>query len=352
MIEFLSRRLHVSVETFEQRMLQAHDHVVQELQFLGYAVQNLSDQQKQQYYSLRRIQQRTALICQHGDPIDGLVSVDRNSVPERVADQACVHQRLQHNVENTTTLSNEPGRKGFLEPPIEWGSLISREDQHLNQVQLPGSIERKLSQRNSERLSNPATKPSSRQFHAARLSPKHTEPSEPDLPSGHPQNSMTSLQVTTSHCGSDCCCSCHRMNRYRSPSLLKTLIGSLSVGYHTSPWAAPTCNSPSCGHHSKKFTYIYAFPQWLRNRIRLAHLAYSQSRGPEFCLRVLRVRSYDSDIMRSFRGFASSDEEIILEVTRLFVNGEASVLDVDENGTSVLGVRLPYNDASVTQCES
>ena len=147
--------------------------------------------------------------------------------------------------------------------------------------------------------------------------------------------------MRTSQCGSDCRCSCHRRSRFRSPSLFGNAVGSFSLGYYTSPWAAPSCNSPSCRHRSRKFTYTYAFPQWLWNRILLAHLAYSQSRGPEFCLRLLRVRPNHSPIVRLYCGYAQFHEDITTKVERLFNNGEASVLDVDENGTSILCVRLP-----------
>ena len=318
MTEYMSRSLHLSVRTFEERMLQAHEHVTEELHTLRYAVQNVLHQQNQQHHSLRRYQQDTALI----------------------------YQQLQHDVGRTTALYQVSGRMAFGEHLIEAGPRISIEHQQSNQAQLSGSIVRQSSHRNTEMMLLPATKPSSIRFHAAPLSPNHIEPSDPNLPSNPSQHFMTSLQLTTSQCGSNCCCSCHRRSRFRSPNLLGNVIGSHSVGYHTSPWAAPTCHSPSCRHHSRMFTYSYAFPQWLWNRILLAHLAYSQNRGLDLCLRLLRVRPSNSHIISLFRGYAQLDGDITAEVKRLFDNGEASVLDVDENGTSVLCVRLLYNDAS------
>ena len=330
-------------------MLQAHDHVVGELHVLGYAVQNVLDQQKQQDRSLRRIQQDTALrriqqdtalVCQDGDPVDGQVFAGRNSVRKKVLDPDHMHQQLQHDVERTTVLDQKPGRIAIGEPPVDPGSRISIEHQDSNQVQLSGSIERISWHRNTEKMLHPATKPSFRRFHTSRLSQNYIEPSDPNLPSGQPQDSMKSVQLTTGHCRSDCCCCCHRRNHFRSPSLLRNVLGSLSIGFHTSPWAAPACNSPSCRDRYRRFAYAYAFPQWLWNRILLAHLAYSQSRGPELCFRVLRVRPNNSDIMRLLRRNPQPDEIIMTEVRRLFDNGEASVLDVDENGTCVLRVRV------------
>lgn len=339
MIEYLSRRLHLSVETLEERMLQAHYRVVEELQFLGYAVQNASDQQKQRGHSLRRVPEDTALICQDGDPVDGLKFAGRDLVRKN-QDQDYVHQRLQYNVERDTTLYHRPGSITFGEPPFDSGLLDSIGDQHRNQVHLPGSIKRKLSHRKTEKMLQPATRPSFGRFHTFPLSPNHIEPSNPNLPSGQPQELMTSPQLTTSHCGSNCYCSCHRRCRFTSPSLLGNVLGSLSVGYHTSPWAAPTCNDPSCRHRCKEATYIYTFPPWIWNRILLAHWAYSQSKGPELCFRMLRVRSIDSDIFRLFGRPLQPDAIIMTGIRHLFDNGKASVLDIDEGGASVLRVRL------------
>ena len=338
MIEYLSRRLYLSVETFEERMLQAHDHVVEELHVLRFAVGNVLDQQKKQDHYLRRIQKNTAMICQDGSSVDGLVFAGRNRV--RIPDPDYAHQQLKHNVEPTATFYQKLGGVAFEGSPTESGPFVSNADQPLNQAQLPGSTERKLSHRNTERMLHLAIQPSFKRSNTFPLSANHIELSDPNLPPGQSQSLMASFQPTTSHCESDCCCSCHRRSRFRSPSLLDNVLGSLCLGYYTSPWAARTCNSPFCRLRAQKFTYIHAFPQWLSNRILLAHLAYSQSRGPELCFRMLRVRPTNSDIFRLFGGPRQADEIIMTGVKRLFDNGEASVLDVDEGGASVLRVRL------------
>ena len=338
MIEYLSRRLYLSVETLEERMLQARDHVVEEIHDLRYAVGNVLDQQKQQDHSLRRIQKNTATICQDGFSVDGLMFASRS--PIRISDPDYADQQLQHNVDRNTTLYRKLGGIAFEEFSIQSRPLVSNADQHFHRAQFPGSTERIMSHSNTEKMLHPATKSSFRRFNTYHLSPNPIEPNDPNLPLGQTQSLMESLELTTDHCGSECCCSCHRRSLFRSPSLLNNVLGSLSVGYHTSPWAAPTCKSPSCRHRSRKFTYIHAFPQWFWNRIVLAHLVYSQSGGPELCFRMLRVRSMDSGIFRLFRGPRDADEIIMSGVKRLFDNGEASVLDVDEEGGSVLRVRL------------
>ena len=338
MIKYLSQRLHLSVESLEERMLQTRDHVVEEIHDLRYTVGNVLDQQKQQDHSLRQIQKNTANICLDGFPVDGLVFAGRNII--RIPEPVYAHEQLQHNFERDTTLYHRSGGIAFEESRIGSGPLVWNADQHLYRAQFPGSIERQLSHRNTEKVFHPATKSSIGRFNMFPLSPNHNEPNDANLTSGQTQSLMESLELATDHCGSDCCCSCHRRSLFRSPSLLDNVLGSLSIGYHTSPWAAPTCNSPSCRHRTRKFTYIHAFPHWFWNRIVLAHLVYSQSKGPELCFRMLRVRSMDSGIFRLFRGPRDADEVIMTGVKRLFDNGEASVLDVDEEGGSVLRVRL------------
>ncbi len=319
-------------------MLQARDHVVEEVRVLGCAVETVLEQQKQQDHSLRRTEQDTAMLYQDGSTIDGFVFAGNNFV-RKISDQDYAHHRLQHDVERTTTLYHQSGGIGFDESPIESGRLVLNADKHHTQAQFLEGKEQKLNRRDTGEMLHPATTPSSRPFDTFPLSANHSEQSHSSLPSDQLQSLTAPLQLTTSHCGSDCSCSCHRRSRFRSPSLLDNVLGSHSVGYHTSPWAAPTCNSPSCRHRSRKFTYTYAFPQRLCKRMLLAHLAYNQNEGPELCFRMLRVRSTDSDIFRLFRRPCRADEMIMTGVRRLFDNGEASVLDIDEEGASVLRVR-------------
>ena len=124
MTEYMSRRLHLSVKTFEERMLQTHDRVIEELHILRYAVQNVLHQQNEHDRSLRQTQQDTALI----------------------------YQQLQHDVERTTALYQLSGRIAFGEHPIEAGSRISIEHQHSDRLQLSGSVEQESFHRNSENI--------------------------------------------------------------------------------------------------------------------------------------------------------------------------------------------------------
>ena len=108
------------------------------------------------------------------------------------------------------------------------------------------------------------------------------------------------------------------------------------VGYNAIPGLAQRCNDPSCKGQSTNITYTYAFPDWFVSRVVYLNFKNEQSRGPELCLRVVRVRPSDAKI---FLAVQDDREEVALEHTkRLLLAGEASVLDVDPDGGSALSV--------------
>lgn len=163
---------------------------------------------------------------------------------------------------------------------------------------------------------------------------------------GQPQSSRSdavvspyavNLDIARSFCEQGCTCACHKRSRIKSPSYLNAVFGSLLVGYSAKPWVTRTCDSADCRSRSTTVTYTYAFPHWFLNRIVTLKMAYDQSRGPELCLRVVRVRPrYDSIFAPTA---TSTDEVAIRHIQLLLSSGEASVLDVDPYGRSALQVR-------------
>ena len=146
-----------------------------------------------------------------------------------------------------------------------------------------------------------------------------------------------SFVLTGKSCNVNCRCSCHKKGSLKSPRFLTTVLGSIMVGYNAIPGLAPKCNDPSCKGQSTNITYIYTFPQWFVSRVVYLNFKNEQSRGPELCLRVVRVRPRSADI---FVVVQDDREEAALEHTkRLLLAGEASVLDVNPDGESVLLVR-------------
>ena len=158
------------------------------------------------------------------------------------------------------------------------------------------------------------------------------------------------VKLARNSCDSACGCMCHRRSQFKSPRSLNALLGSLFVGYQASPWSSQTCSNSGCRQRSKKFTYVYAFPQWFLARILVVDMAYSQSRGPELCLRVMRVRPDNSSGFALFSANLLSEDVSVHHLKRLLNNGKISVLDVNTENTTVLHVRLrQYVGRSVFQ---
>lgn len=137
----------------------------------------------------------------------------------------------------------------------------------------------------------------------------------------------------------DCSCTCHQGGRLRTPPYLSTILGSLLIGYTAQPSMTCTCESYDCQGRSTCITYTYAFPRWLLDRMVACRVAYDRSRGPELCVRLLRVRSGHEYIfwVASIRT-SDTDKTSIRHIEFLLTNGKASVHDVDPHGRTALHV--------------
>ena len=76
-------------------------------------------------------------------------------------------------------------------------------------------------------------------------------------------------------------------------------------------------------------TITYVFPLWVVQRTMVIKL---QGKGPELLLRVRRVRPNNATI------FLALENNDLKAVKRLLAAGEASILDVNEDGQSLLHV--------------
>ena len=75
-------------------------------------------------------------------------------------------------------------------------------------------------------------------------------------------------------------------------------------------------------------------------------IAYDQPRGPELCLGVLRVRSKKASIWSAIESTYRDENIVVRRLQSLFIDGEASVLDVDPRGWSALTVRIRPSSAN------
>jgi len=144
--------------------------------------------------------------------------------------------------------------------------------------------------------------------------------------------SAPTFRFEKSSCKLSCACSCHTRKRHSKPYLMSAVLGSIFRGYYVSLWSTHRCDSLYCGNRSVRYTYEYMFPKWFTERSLLIVMTQSITRGPEFCLRVMRFVPATSQIYKA----ASSGK---LEWVRLLLSqGKASVLDVDEHGHTPLHV--------------
>lgn len=139
------------------------------------------------------------------------------------------------------------------------------------------------------------------------------------------------IGISRRSCALDRCCVCHNQSHFRSPSFLDQALGSLFLGYKASPSTRSPCDSSRCSNRST--TIIYTFPRWFWDRIVTIKVSCANSLGPELLLRVTRLRSND-DIV--FDAIYWDDNAPLLQ--RLLVEGEASVLDVDQDSDTLLSV--------------
>lgn len=131
-----------------------------------------------------------------------------------------------------------------------------------------------------------------------------------------------------SNCEGLCDCSCHSSHRYRTPLILRNLIGSLILGHTGSSLLGPNCNKSTCQNHTgRSFQLVYCFPQWLLQRAIHIVAAITYTGTPIFGLEVRRRIGWGGEdgILR----FALTGNTI--GVQSLLEVGKASMTDVDPN---------------------
>ena len=159
----------------------------------------------------------------------------------------------------------------------------------------------------------------------------------PKVPQLSATESRTARITITRSSYATCGCLDSRQLNFKSPNFLNSILGSLFVGYRASPRSKQTCDNIDCRRDSTTLIYTYIFPQWLLNRVFLAKMVYNSSKGPELCVRVLRVRPETAEIFYVLK-VSLPDSSRCEHVQRLLMNGEASVLDVSSKNKTALEV--------------
>lgn len=152
---------------------------------------------------------------------------------------------------------------------------------------------------------------------------------------------VTSLEIFYGYCGAACRCRCHKYNSLQIPSLLHSILGSLYIGYRSSPWLRQACDSSECQLKAREVAFVYRFPTWLTTRVLAGSLKCAQNQGPELLLRVMRVRT-DAPFINKLNFIQSHpDHQFVSEqMQQWLARGDVSIFDMDLNGRTLLYVSL------------
>lgn len=144
-----------------------------------------------------------------------------------------------------------------------------------------------------------------------------------------PAQAIIFRTFTSKYCGSFCSCTCHRMKKLRSPSLLDHLLGSILIGYEALPLMDNPCSLCHCRRVVSRTVVSYMFPRWFLNCVVLLE---TRPPTPELVLRIFRIRPDYSEV------FVAVIRQDISRIRRMIADGTASVRDVNEKGETLISV--------------
>lgn len=145
---------------------------------------------------------------------------------------------------------------------------------------------------------------------------------------------LHTVKFTTSYhetCSFACKCSCHRPMHLKSPSYLQTMLGSIFIGYVGLPVISSKCDVLQCNHNNNAALWVdYYFPAWFLDRKIHFSLINRPSSGPQQLLRVSRIVSSSSEIIKSAM---QGDVQCMKD---LLQNGQGSPYDTDGTNTPLI----------------
>ena len=139
------------------------------------------------------------------------------------------------------------------------------------------------------------------------------------------------VQLIQDSCYTGCPCPCHSINRVTSPKLLRNIFGSFLLRYRAYPSLKQACGV-RCRARAGGITCSYTFPSLLLDWIISISYSCALAKGPELLLRVMRKRDFS---IFNFL-FSAPESYASTELKRMLDCGEASVLDIDNNGLAMI----------------
>ncbi|KAH7383065.1 ankyrin repeat-containing domain protein [Cadophora sp. MPI-SDFR-AT-0126] len=142
-------------------------------------------------------------------------------------------------------------------------------------------------------------------------------------------------------CDQHCLCACHIP--YQAGYSTKW-TGSLRVRISGLPYVTGSCNQDTCKKRSKARLQVQlGFPQWILGRVLTASLFCDSFTQPKYNFRTLRVR-HSGDLI-----FIYTQTGNLTGIQKLFAEGRASVLDVDETNQSALYFAITNRQYPITE---
>lgn len=147
--------------------------------------------------------------------------------------------------------------------------------------------------------------------------------------------------VIRQKCKALCSCVCHAHSIVRSPWILETIIGKISVQY---AGRRPACNEFHCRRSSEySFNVVYQLPKYIMSRYISMTMQYAPLSGPEFLLRMPRMVSWSHLLWI----YATNDD--LLAIQNLFAEGKASPHDLNPQGSNALIYTVGRNNLRLCQ---
>ena len=326
----------------QKLLLQSRDTIFRQLRAIEDSCKAASERQRLQEISLKQITRISGQNDRVGLSLTSETSVIRSPIREISARQSAQEHSLRKIEQGLRKYRSTGGRLWSQSLTIESTTqkLLSYHHSHEEAIR---AIERELCHPELDRPMN-STRSMSQEPEAIKTA--FTADDTANLRAIYLSSSqrprlglIESFELHHSFCTPTCGCECHIQRWYRSPDCLDAFLGSIFMGYKASPVFAKNCTSIYCKRRSRRFIYTFAFPGWLLKRVLLIGMMYSQSKGPELCLRVMRVRPFYSIIFSIFTSNTAAHDTEFHQLRRALNDGEASVLDVNLAGRTILHVR-------------
>ena len=145
-------------------------------------------------------------------------------------------------------------------------------------------------------------------------------------------DSVSSANWPETSCDDFCHCPCHTIQIFKSPRLFENILGNLIIAYRTFPSARQSCRDFRCQARAGETTCIYTFPPWLHGLALSITYRYTLAQRPELLLRVMLKRDFGFiDLLLTL-----PEAKILGTMKEMLDSGKLSVVDIDENGETVL----------------